>query len=198
MQVKSSLDNIKPDCELVLLWEGMQENGQAESQRFSILQIIINNWYLILHFPSTQQAGWGQRILGMLFLALAACKVTPPNSELDASLQIFVFFFWCELRFSVPCGYCSLHSPILLSTTSQPSLCHCGNFPRTSKVIRTSKDVLGPSVDNWFYETRIFVKSVEKKPFWAVTFGWNHAGFRKSCGSRTAWELQEMGEGQLM
>lgn len=87
MQVKSSLDNIKPDCELVVPWEGMQQHDQAESQGSSILQIIINNWYLVLHFPPTQQTGWGHSVLKMLFLAMGACKRTPQNAELDASLQ---------------------------------------------------------------------------------------------------------------
>lgn len=89
MQVKSSLDNIKPDCELV---EGMQQNAQAESQGFFILQIIINNQYLVLHFPPTQQTGRGQRVLRLLFLALVACKITPQNAELDASLQKKKYF----------------------------------------------------------------------------------------------------------
>lgn len=177
---------------------GMQQNGLAESQGFSILQIVKNNWYLILHFPPTQQTGWSQSVLRMLLLALVACKITPQNAELDASLHFYIFYSDVNWDFLFPvdivpstapsCWAPHHNLPFATLATSQ-------GHPRLLGQARMFRTLCGQMA---FWNTHFFVKYVEKRPFWAVKFGWNHPGIGKSCGSRTAWDLQEMGEGQRM
>lgn len=100
----------------------MQQNGQAESQGFSILQIIINNWYIIFHFLPTQQTGWGQRILRMLFLAIVACEITPPKMQnwMQASKIFYFILVWTEI-------FCSLW--ILFPPQPHPAEQHITAFP---------------------------------------------------------------------